>query len=211
MVSMIRFIISIFYYKGAYFTYPPAKQALILKNFHLYFEAGKKYLALKEYEQASLCFSLCHAYRHLMYTYVKMGLYSKAIEIAEEKQYYKIGAKLCLKIHNIKKAAFFYSYFRPIYAAKLYKKEGFFYEAAQSYLKAYAFESALSCYLLCDENQKKEGIRQIEEIAITLYFVKAYQDAFTLFTALGDEASAKLCKNNISYSLINPSPLHILE
>jgi hypothetical protein len=212
MISYIRFFISLFYYKGTYFKYPKIRQAIILKRFCLYFEAGKKYLSIQLYEEAAQCFLHANAHRHLMYTYVKLGLHSKALEIAENKHYYKQGAKICMSIGNVKKAASFYHHFNPLHAAKLYKKEGYFYEAAKSYLAHYDFELALGCFRLCrDEKQRKTGIRQIEEIAITLYFVKAYKEAYALFMALGDYPSAKLCEEALPYSLINPSPLHILE
>lgn len=193
--------------KDNFFKYPAKKRARILEKYKLYFEAGKLYLTLHNYDKAIFCFKSCEAYRHLMYTYAKVGLYSKAIEIADIYHYYKEGAKLCEKIDSLKKAAYFYSYFNPLYGAKLYKKQGYFYEAGHCYLKAKNFPLALALFNLCtDPTLKKEGLKIIEEIAITLYFMKAYEDAFTLFIKLGDYDSALEClKKSKNPSLLDYS------
>jgi hypothetical protein len=143
--------------------------------------------------------------------YQKLGLYSKAIEIADQKKYYKLGALICEKINNMKKAAYFYSYFKPLYAARLYKKENFFYEAGECYLKAYQLSSALECFKTCEiPSKKNEGLKQLEEFAIVLYFTKCYEDAFKLFIKLSDYYSALECAKKLkSDSLIQQTCLLI--
>lgn len=194
MFVYLQFIIRLICTKGQFFSYPPLKKARLLQKYKLFFEAGRLYTKLGCYEQALSCFKHCQAYRHTMYIYSKLGLYSHAIEIAQNCGYYKEGAKLCTKIHNLKKAAYFYRYFNPLQAAKLYKRQGFFFEAGQCYLDLHHFTAALETFNLCQDSQhRQKGRRQVEEIAITLYFVKAYQEASELFLKLGDLDSAELC------------------
>ena len=159
-------------------------------------------MELKNYSKAAECFNITHSYRHLILIYQKSGLYSKAIEIADQRKYYKTGAILCEKIHNAKKAAYFYAYFKPIYAARLYKNEHFFYEAGECYLKAYQTSRALECFKRCEiPCKKKEGLKQLEEFATVLYFTKQYEDAFKLFVKLGDYYSALTCAKKLKEDL----------
>lgn len=199
MLQYLRFAIKLLRTKDNFFKYPTEKKARILEKNGLYFEAGKLHLANHSYDKAILCFKRCGAYRHLMYVYAKTGLYSKAIEVADTYHYYKEGAKLSEKINNPKKAAYFYSYFKPLYGAKLYKKQGYFYEAGECYVKAHSFIVAIDCFNCClDTALKYKGLKNIEEIAITLYFMKAYEEAFQLFAKLEDYDSAAECTNKLN-------------
>ncbi len=155
-------------------------------------------MELKYYPQAAECFEKTKAHSHLILVYQKLGLYSKAIEIADQRKYYKKGALLCEKIKNVKKAAYFYAYFKPLYAARLYKGEGFYYEAGQCYLKVYQLFSALECFKSCEDPIKKnDGLKQLEEFAAVLFFTKHYEDAFKLFVKLGDYYSALECAKKL--------------
>ena len=194
ILKYIHFLVKCSKNQFHFFNYTPLKKAQVLAHHNLSFLAGLYYLDLKEYKEAAHCFEKCNAHKHLMVTYQKQGLYSKAIEIAEHKHYYKSGAKMCMHIHNIKKAAFFYAYFSPSYAAKLYRNEGFFYEAAFCYLKAYEPLSAIDCYkAIKDSKKQQEVFKVISEFALVLYFTKQYEDAFKLFIAMDDYYSALVC------------------
>lgn len=158
---------------------------------------------MKNYTQAADCFEKTSAYTHLIVTYQKLGLYSKAIELADERKYYKKGALLCEKINNTKKAAYFYTYFKPLYAARLYKNEHFFYEAGQCYLKIFQLSSALECFNLCtDASEKFRGLKQLEEFATVLYLTKNYEDAFKLFVKLRDYYSALECAKKLNIEML---------
>jgi tetratricopeptide (TPR) repeat protein len=189
--------------KFRFFLLPLDKKASILEKNKLYFLAGILYMELKNYLKAAECFNITHSYRHLILVYQKLGLYSKAIEIADQKKYYKIGAAICEKINNVKKAAYFYSYFKPLYAARLYKNEHFFYEAGECYLKIYQLSSAIECFKNCEDLSKRsEGLKQLEEFAAVLYFTKHYDDAFKLFIKLGDYYSALECAKKLKESIL---------
>lgn len=129
-----------------------------------------------------------------MVTYQKQGLYSKAIEIAENKHYYKSGAKMCMHIHNIKKAASFYAHISPSYAAKLYRNEGFFYEAGFCYLQAYEPLNAIDCFKAVKNPDKQlKGLKAVAEFALVLYFTQQHEDAFKVFLGMDDYYSALVC------------------
>ena len=105
-----------------------------------------------------------------------------------------------MKHHNTKKAAYFYNFTQPLYAAKLYKECNCYYEAGLSYMNAYQFLQAIECfYKTSDPLQRLAGLKQVEEVAIVLYLDKQYEDSLKLFEALGDYYSvlecAKRCKD----------------
>ncbi|MDF2877807.1 MAG: hypothetical protein K0S30_903 [Clostridia bacterium] len=203
MYHYFIFLIRCIQQKFKFFIWPLHKKAIFLEKNKLYFWAGILYMELKDYNNAAVCFEAAHAYLHLILVYQKLGLYSKAIELADEKKYYKKGALLCEKIQNYKKAAYFYAYFKPLYAARLYKNEHFFYEAAQCYLKVYQLSSALECFNNCQlPAQKEEGLKQLEEFAVVLYFTKHFEDAFKLFIKLGDYYSALECCKKLKLEVL---------
>ena len=152
---------------------------------------------------AAQCFTKGKAYLLAIKCYENQGLYSEAIQLAEIKKYYRLGAMLCENIHSEKKAAFFYSFFNLPLAIKLYKKNSYYYEAGLCYLKLYQFNHAIDCFNKCkEEHLKYLGLRQIEETAITLFFVKEYVDACELFIKLHDYFSALMCAKKLRNSQI---------
>lgn len=178
-------------------------KAHLLATNKLFFWAGILYMEIKNYAQAMTCFEKTHAYSHLILVYQKLGLYSKAIELADQKKYYKKGAALCEKINNPKKAAYFYAYFKPLYAAKLYKNEKHFYEAGQCYLSAHQLLSALECFKKCEDPQKKQdGLKQLEEFGTVLYLSKYYEEALNLFIKLKDYYSALECAKQLRIKVL---------
>lgn len=196
----VLFIIKCLFTKFNFFRLTSMEKALVLKRNRLYFASGLLYMKNKSYSKAIYCLQKAHAFKHLMICYEKMGATSCAIELAEKHGYYKQGALLCTKHHNTKKAAYFYAFTKPLYAAKLYKECGCYYEAGLSYMKTYQFIQAIECfYKASDPLQKLEGLRQIEEVAIVLYLDKQYEESLKLFKSLGDYYSvlecAKKCKD----------------
>lgn len=196
----VIFIIKCLFTKFNFFNLSSNEKALVLKRNRLYFASGLLYMKNKSYQKAIYCLEKAQAFKQLMICYEKLGETSSAIGIAQEHGYYKQGALLCMKHHNPKKAAYFYSFIKPIHAAKLYKECNCYYEAGLSYMKTYQFIQALECfYKATDPLQKLDGLRQIEEVAIVLYLSKQYEESFKLFEALGDYYSAlecaKRCKN----------------
>lgn len=198
MIHYLYFFIKCLKTRFKFFTYSPAKKARVLSKNNLHFLAGLYYLDLKKYPEATICFENCHAYKHLILAYQKQGLYSKAIEVADREKYYKQGAKLCIHIQNTKKAAYFYSYFNPLYAAKLYTKDGFFFEAGTSHLRAYDGLSAITSFDQCPHSfQKEEGYKLVEEFGLVLYLTKQYEEAFKIFIELKDYYSALDCAKKL--------------
>jgi tetratricopeptide (TPR) repeat protein len=196
----VLFIIKCLFTKFNFFRLTSNEKALVLKRNHLYFASGLLYMKNKSYQKAIYCLEKAHAFKQLMVCYEKLGATSCAIGLAEEHGYYKQGALICMKHHNKKKAAYFYSFTKPLYAAKLYKECDCYYEAGIAYMKTYQFLQAIECfYKATDPLQKLDGLRQIEEVAIVLYLSKQYEDSLKLFEALGDYYSvlecAKRCKN----------------
>lgn len=186
--------------KFKFFKLPDEKKALYLEKYQLYFEAGLLHMKTKNYTRAANCFKHCLAYRHCMKAYEKLGSYSSAIEIADEHGYYEDGATLCENIGNIRKAAYFYAYFKPLYAARLYKNEKLYYETGTCYMKAYDFFSALEYFYKCqDLEQQGLGLKQIEDTAITLFLTGEYETAFKLFLKLKDYYSAVDCAKKLNY------------
>lgn len=190
----VIFIIKCLMTKCHFFSLSSMEKALVLKRNRLYFASGLLYMKNKSYQKAIYCLKKAHAFKQLMVCYEKLGETSNAIGIAQEHGYYKQGALLCMKHHNTKKAAYFYSFIQPIHAAKLYKECNCYYEAGLSYMKTYQFIQALECfYKATDPLQKLDGLKQLEEVAIVLYLNKQYEESFKLFEALGDYYSALEC------------------
>ncbi len=202
-MNYLFFLIYCIKTKFKFFLFPIAKKAIILEKNKLYFWAGILYKEIKDYSHAAHCFETAGSYPHLIQVYQKLGLYSKAIELADQKKYYKKGALICEKIANVKKAAYFYAYFKPLYAARLYKNEQFFYEAGQCYLKVHQLSSALECFNNCSNTSlKNKGIKQLEEFATVLYLTKYYEDAFKLFVKLHDYYSALECAKKLKLEVL---------
>lgn len=198
MLKYIRFIVWLFHKHFAFFKYPLRRQASILEKKKLYFHAGNQYYRLKNYEKALYCFKLCSAYKQLIKTYEKLGLISEALQIADAHKYYKEGALLSEKNENLTKAAYFYSYFKPLHAARLYKKEHHFFEAGLCYLQKFEFVYAIDCFYKCPNPlHRAHGFRQVEEIATVLYFQNQYADAFKLFIRIKDYRSALECAKKL--------------
>lgn len=188
------FIIKCILTKFNFFRLAPMQKALVLKRNRLYFASGILYMKHKSYDKAIYCLKKAKAFKQLMLCYEKMGATSSAIEIAEKYGYYKQGAHLCTKHHNIKKAAYFYSFIKPLYAAKLYKQCQCYYEAGLSYMQVYQFQTAIDCfYKTRNPFDKLAGLRQVEEVAIVLFLSKDYEASLKLFKALGDYYSVLEC------------------
>ncbi|MEG0151759.1 MAG: hypothetical protein RR618_00510 [Cellulosilyticaceae bacterium] len=198
MLKYIRFIFWLFYRRFVFFKYPVRRQASVLEKKKLYLEAGIKYYRIKNYDKALHCFKTCAAHRQLIKTYEKLGLISEALQIADHHKYYKEGALLSEKIGNYLKAAYFYSYFNPLHAAKLYKKECHFFEAGLCYLQKFQFVYAIDCFYKCPNPlHRAHGFRQVEDIATVLYFQKSYADSFKLFLRIKDYRSALECAKKL--------------
>ena len=190
-------------YKEHFLKQKTLGKAKLLESGQFYFLAGIFYMDVKAYKAATRCFIKSHAYKHLIIVYQKQGLYSKALEVAENHKYYDLGAKLCLQIDNLKKAASFYAYEKPLKAAKLYEKENFYYEAGCCYLRAYEPIKALENFNTCQNPEDKlKGIKEIEEFAITLYFPNPYLDALKVFLALEDYYSALDCAQKLKEPIL---------
>lgn len=190
----VIFIIKCILTKFSFFHLTSMQKALVLKRNRLYFTAGMLYMKNNAYERAAYCFKKGHAFKQLMLCYEKMGATSSAIEIAEIHGYHKQGALLCSKHRIPKKAAYFYSFTKPLYSAKLYKQCGCYYEAGLSYMKAYQFTSAIDCfYKTQNPYDKLNGLKQVEEVGIVLYLSKNYEASMKLFTHLGDYYSVLEC------------------
>lgn len=156
--------------------------------------AGIYYMDAKEYADASLSFEKTKAYKHLIIAYEKQGLYSKALSLADEKQYYELGAKICLHINDLKQAAYFYSFFDAIHAAKLYRDLYCYYEAGYCYLTTFDALNAIDMFRRCtDKAQRIHGLKEVSDYALVLYFTKSYESAFRIFLALDDYYSALEC------------------
>lgn len=148
----------------------------------------------KEYTDASSSFEQTKAYKHLIIAYEKQGLYSKALSLADEKHYYELGAKICLHINDLKQAAYFYSYFNPVHAAKLYRDLYCYYEAGYCYLSNLDALNAIDMFRRClDKAQRTHGLKEVSDYALVLYFTGSYESAFRIFLALDDYYSALEC------------------
>lgn len=177
-----------------FFSAAPLDKAKALAQSNLSFWAGLYYMDSKEYADASSCFEKTKAYKHLIIAYEKQGLYSKALALADEKGYYELGAKISIRINDLKQAAYFYSYFNPSHAAKLYRDLYCYFEAGYCYLTLCDALGAIDMFRRCtDKTQKAEGLKQVSDYALVLYFTKSYSSAFRIFLALDDYYSALEC------------------
>ncbi|MGL4344457.1 MAG: hypothetical protein ACRCTE_04600 [Cellulosilyticaceae bacterium] len=197
MLHYISFFTKCLFGKITFFKRSLSQQAYILQKHKLYYLAGKYYMGLEYYSNAAYCFKRCKAHKQLMYAYIALQQPSKAIELAEKHCFYEDGANLCTSIGHDLKAAQFYAYFNPLKAAKLYKKLGLFSQAGEAYLLAQQFSIGVDCFRRCiDTSERLHGLKQVEEIAITLYFKKQYTVATKLFVKLEDYESALICANH---------------
>lgn len=198
-------------YKKRFSKLPPEQKAKLLLHDHFYFLAGIYYMEAKKYKEATPCFQRAKAYKHLIIVYQKQGLYSKALAVAEEHGFYDLGAKLCLQIDNHKKAASFYSYQKPLKAAKLYEKDGFYFEAGINYLKAYEPLKAYEAFNNCPKiEDKQKGFSYLNEFSLVLYFTKHYEEAFEIFLALEDYYSALDCAKKLKEPILIDSTTLLL-
>ncbi len=147
-----------------------------------------------EYSDAAACFEKSKSYKDLIIAYEKMGYYSTALGLAEKHSYYELGAEISLKIKDKEKAAYFYSYFAPNKAAKLYREEGQYYKAGFCYLAMHNAIDAISMFSRVVNNEDREyGLKLVSEYALTLFFNKSYNSACKIFFALEDYYSALEC------------------
>lgn len=203
MLRYIRFLWKCSQVKFKFFSYPSLQKAKFLAENNLSFLAGIYYLDSKDYAEAATCFEKAKAYKHLIIAYQKQGLYGRAITLADQKKYYERGAAICLHIHNYQKAAYFYSYFNPLEAAKLYKQEHLYYEAGYAYLQAYNGIKAIDCFKCCkDKLQRTKGLKEVAEFALVLYFTKQYEEAFELFIKLNDYYAALECAKKLKSEIL---------
>lgn len=152
----------------------------------------------KEYTDASICFEKAKAYKHLAISYAKQGCYGKALDLADEKGFYELGAKIALHIQDFRQAAYFYSFFEPAHAAKLYRDLGCYYEAGYCYLTLYDALNAIDMFRRCrDKVQRTRGLKEVSDYALVLYFHKDYMTAFRIFIALDDFYSALECASKL--------------
>lgn len=181
-----------------YFSCPTLEQAKLLAENNLSFLAGIHYLECKEYADASSCFEKAKAYKHLIITSAKLGNYSKALDLADEKGYYELGAKIAIQIQDYRQAAYFYSFFDPKHAAKLYRDLSCYYEAGYCYLTLNDVLSAIDMFNRCkDRSHRIKGRKQALEYAQVLYLSKDYLESFRLFMALDDFYSALECAKRL--------------
>ena len=181
-----------------YFSSPALEQAKLLAENNLSFLAGIHYLDCKEYVDASLCFEKAKAYKHLVIAYAKSGSYSKALDLADEKGFYELGAKIAIHIEDYRQAAYFYSFFDPSHAAKLYRDLGCYYEAGYCYLVLSEVLNAIDMFNRCkDKVHRTQGLKQASEYALVLFLSKDYLGAFRLFIALNDFYSALECAKKL--------------
>lgn len=168
-------------------------------------------MSCKEYSEASCCFEKTKAYKHLVVSYAKQGCYSKALELADEKGLYELGAKIASHIQDFRQAAYFYSFFEPFHAAKLYRDLACYYEAGYCYLTQYDALNAIDMFRRCRDKAKRiRGLKEVSDYALVLYFSKDYNTAFRIFIALDDFYSALECANKLKENeLINSCKLLI--
>lgn len=204
MIKYLKFLLNCIKDRFSFFSFKEIDKATYLSKNNLSFIAGIYYLDLKDYEKASECFEKAKAYKHLIICYQKLGYYTKAITLSEEKKYYERGASICMHINDYVKAAYFYSFFNPLLAAKLYKQENHFFEAGYAYLSSYKGVKAINCFNQCNPKQKSQGLKEVFEFASVLYFTKQYKEAFILFIHLDNFYCALECAKKINATqLIN--------
>lgn len=212
MINYLRFFIWLFHKRFTFFRYPKSKQAILLERKKLYFQAGLVYSKLQNYTKALECFNRCHAYKHLMQTYEKLGLISDSLLTAETHHYYREGALIAERSGNLLKAAYFYSYFNPLRAAKIYKKQRHFFEAGLCYLQKFQFTYAIDCFYKCSNPLHRiEGFKQVEEIAVVFYLQKQYEEAFKLFIRTRDYYSALECARKLNHPTLIQNTLSLIS
>ncbi|MGL6175327.1 MAG: hypothetical protein ACRC1P_12055 [Cellulosilyticaceae bacterium] len=212
MLNYFRFFIWLFRRRFIFFTYSKSKKALLLERKKLYFQAGLTYSKLENHQKALECFYLCQSYKHLMRTYEKLGLISDALLIAETYHYYKDGALISERSGNLLKAAYFYSYFNPLHAAKIYKKQRHFFEAGLCYLQKFQLTYAIDCFYKCSNPLHRiEGFKQVEELAVVFYLQKQYQEAFKLFIRMRDYHSALECARKLNHPTLIQNTLSLID
>ena len=152
----------------------------------------------KEYAEASSCFEKTSAYKHLVVSYAKQGCYSKALDLADEKGFYELGANIASHIQDFRQAAYFYSFFDANHAAKLYRDLACYYEAGYCYLIQYDALNAIDMFNRCrDKIKRTRGLKEVSDYALVLYLSKDYATAFRIFIALDDYYSALECANKL--------------
>ena len=198
MLKYFKFLLKCLKNKFSFLSLSTQEKALYLSQNNLSFLAGIYYLDLKDYEKATRCFKKAKAYKHLIICYQKLGYYNKAITLSEEKKYYERGAAICMHINNRLKAAYFYSFFNPAIAAKIYRQENHFYEAGYAYLSNYKGVKAIECFKKCNTQQKNQGLKQVFEFTSVLYLTKQYSEAFILFIHLDNFYCALECAKKMN-------------
>lgn len=203
MLAYLVFILRYPFFRHTFQKLSPFERADYLEKHHLYFEAGKQFMKLKDYASAGHCFLKCDASRHLIQSYLKQGLVSDALEVAKKNKLYKLGAQISMKHHNLNQAAYFYSFFDPLQGAKLYKKLDNYLEAGFCYLSLSHYTLAAQCFRQCQkESERTKGHMALEEVAITLYLRKHYLESFRIFIELRDYNSAYLCAKKLNDPLL---------
>ncbi|OON99785.1 MAG: hypothetical protein ATN35_10875 [Epulopiscium sp. Nele67-Bin004] len=186
-----------------FYSLPKIGQAHMLHKYKHYNKAGDIYMELQEYDLAIHSFLDSKQYDKIVHIYEEMGRVSNALEIAEQYKLYKLGAEICMKHENLVKAAYFYGFFDPLQAARLYKKSGRLYEAGLCYLNANKYATALTCFSKCENIlQKNQGLCYLEEIAIVLYFKRQYEKAYEIFVGLNYFESALICAYALDHDLL---------
>lgn len=164
----------------------------------LCFWSGLNYMDCHEYSDACDAFEVSKAYKHLVVAYEKQGYYQKALELADQKHYYVLGSKIALHHKDLRQAAYFYNYFDPLQAAKIYRHLNDFYEAGFAFLSAYKPLIAIDMFRKCQQkSQRTKGFKQVSEFALVLYLKKQYSSAFRIFIALDDYYSALECARGL--------------
>ena len=198
ILRYLRFLIKCSRRHLNYFSSPTLEQAKLLAENNLSFLAGVHYMNAKEYAQASSCFKQAKAYKHLVVSYAKQGFYGKALDLADEKGFYELGAKIASHIQDFRQAAYFYSFFEPSHAAKLYRDLSCYYEAGYCYLVQYDALNAIDMFRRCrDKVKRTQGLKEVSDYALVLYLTKDYATAFRIFIALDDFYSALECAKKL--------------
>lgn len=164
-----------------------------IQDKHLFWK-GLNYMDCKEYQDACYAFEKSRAYKHLVIAYAKVGYFQKALALAQQKKYYRLGAKIALHCHDLDQAAYFYTYFDQARAGKIYRELGQYYKAGYAFLSCDDPLDAIDMFRQCPKPwQKDAGYAQVKEYALVLYFKKSYEMAFKLFIALDDYYAALEC------------------
>lgn len=158
------------------------------------FFKGIRYMEAKNYTEAIICFENCKAYKHLTMAYAKLGRFDIALDLADTYQFYKLGASLAKHIGDQNQVAYFYTFFNPKLAARLYRDLKCYYNAGYCYLLIGDTLNAIDMFMRCPDKLKRiQGLREVTDYARVLYLKKDYFSAFRLFIALDDFYSALEC------------------